>query len=217
MGIDYIEAPQCESTRSNREDYPLQGYQNNANSDLPDNHPPSFPSDRRLHFIVHDALAMDDGEEPADENAEEDPERTNGDDADATAALNAAPKPRKFRFDTPAGVADFVAWCLESDTKTGSSAFHWAVWGEGVKKGFFQSQILLYTLAYHLERLEEIPGGYARLESRPLSALLMSAQAVERELQFWRSGEYVQPGTKDSSAYFSIDNWDDTVEMVKTP
>ncbi|KAF7328299.1 hypothetical protein MSAN_02486900 [Mycena sanguinolenta] len=139
------------------------------------------------------------------------------DTAAANAPLNTGPQPRKFRFDTPAGVAEFIAWCLESDTKTGSSAFHWKVWGDGVKKGFFQSPILLYTLAYHLERLDEIPGGYERLESHPQSALLMSAQAVERELQFWRSGEYLQPGTRDSSAFFSIDNWDDIIEMVKTP
>ncbi|KAF7368104.1 hypothetical protein MSAN_00876600 [Mycena sanguinolenta] len=99
----------------------------------------------------------------------------------------------------------------------GTMAFHWKTWGDGVKKGFLQSPLLLYTLAYHLECLDDIPGAYERLDSHLESALLMSAQAVERELQFWRSGDYVHPSTKDQSAFFSIDNWDDKYEIVDTP
>ncbi|KAJ6462161.1 hypothetical protein C8R45DRAFT_529214 [Mycena sanguinolenta] len=179
-------------------------------------------------YITHliESYEPSDSDDNDDEDAEEEthreePEEGNDVDpavaGDAGAQLNTTTKRRKFKFDTPEGRAEFVAWCLESDAASGTMAFHWKTWGDGVKKGFLQSPLLLYTLAYHLECLDDIPGAYERLDSPPGSALLMSAQAVERELKFWRSGDYVHPSTKDHSAFFSIDNWDDKYEIVDTP
>jgi len=94
-------------------------------------------------------------------------------------------------------------------------AFHWKTWGNGVdKKGFLQSYLILHAFAYHLACLEAIPGGYERLKAHPESALLMAEQAVYHELQFWRTGEYVNPNKPAN--FFSVDNCDDTVEIVQT-
>ncbi|KAJ7939182.1 hypothetical protein B0H13DRAFT_2532613 [Mycena leptocephala] len=104
-------------------------------------------------------------------------------------------KPLKFKFNTPEGVAAFVEWCLQPHAESGTKAFHWKIWGDGIdKKGFLQSYLILHAFSYHLACLEAIP--------------------VERELEFWRTGEYVNPNK--TANYFSVDNYADTVELVQT-
>ncbi|KAJ7820477.1 hypothetical protein B0H13DRAFT_2451626 [Mycena leptocephala] len=127
-------------------------------------------------------------------------------DADVAVAAKTATKPLKFKPDRPEGIAAFVAWALQPHASTGTMAFHWKTWGNG---GFLQSYLIVYTYAYHLSCLETIPGGYTRLEAPAIGALLMSAQATQRALQFWRTGEYVNAQkTADS---FSTDNWADHI------
>ncbi|KAJ7884673.1 hypothetical protein B0H13DRAFT_2537196 [Mycena leptocephala] len=111
--------------------------------------------------------------------------------ADVAVAAKIAAKPLKFKLDTPEGIAAFT-------------------WGNGVdKKGFLQSYLIVYTYAYHLSCLATIPGGYTRLKAPAIGALLMSAQATQRALQLWRTGEYVNAQkTADS---FSTDHWADHI------
>ncbi|KAJ7478444.1 hypothetical protein FB451DRAFT_184415 [Mycena latifolia] len=87
-------------------------------------------------------------------------------------------------------------------------AYQWKTWGNGTdKKGFLQSQLICYTYAYHRSCVAAIPGSYPRLKAPPVGALLLSMQAVERALQFWRTGEHINP--HNSASHFSIENWGD--------
>ncbi|KAJ6540954.1 hypothetical protein B0H10DRAFT_2137868 [Mycena sp. CBHHK59/15] len=125
--------------------------------------------------------------------------------------------PMVFSFKTPAGIAAFVQWALQphADSESGTMAFHWKIWGNGTdKKGFLQGELIVYTFAYHLSSLEAIPGAYGRSDAPPTGALLLSMQAVQRALQFWRTGEYINPNKP--SNHFSIDNWGDTAVTVGT-
>ncbi|KAJ7934802.1 hypothetical protein B0H13DRAFT_2305260 [Mycena leptocephala] len=94
--------------------------------------------------------------------------------------------------------------------ESGTKAFHWKIWGDGIDKkeresfGFLQSYLILHAFSYHLACLEAIPGGYDRDE----------ASHAERELEFWRTGEYVNPNK--TANYFSVENYADTVELVQT-
>ncbi|KAJ7731387.1 hypothetical protein B0H16DRAFT_1696718 [Mycena metata] len=155
-----------------------------------------------------------DGAEPTMSPATEvDPSAVHA-DANTSTAENPAPKPLKFRLDSPEGIAEFVAWSLEPGHESGTMPFQWESWGGGVeKKGFLQSNVILYTFSYHLSTLASIPGGYGRLEAEPIGALLMSMQAVGRELEFWRTGECVRPPSTPAN-YFSVDNFGDTVTTV---
>ncbi|KAJ6625656.1 hypothetical protein B0H10DRAFT_2211929 [Mycena sp. CBHHK59/15] len=133
--------------------------------------------------------------------------------ADADAVIT-TPKVLKFTLDTPEGITAVVDWALQPHD-SGTMAFHWKTWGEGVdKKGFLQSHLIIYTFAYHLLSLATIPGGYVRLEAFPIGALLLSVQAVQRALGFWKMGEYVNPNKP--ADHFSIDNWSDTVVASTT-
>ncbi|KAJ6613533.1 hypothetical protein B0H10DRAFT_2191936 [Mycena sp. CBHHK59/15] len=128
--------------------------------------------------------------------------------ADADARANASAKPLKFKFNMREGVAGFLEWCLQSHDDSGTMAFHWKTWGGGVdKKGFLQSYLILHAFTCHLACLEEIPGGYERLKSHPESV---------HELQFWRTGEYVNSNPNSPANHFSIDNYDDTLEIIQT-
>ncbi|KAJ7461418.1 hypothetical protein FB451DRAFT_1497055 [Mycena latifolia] len=121
-----------------------------------------------------------------------------------------AAKPLKFAFDTPAGIAAFITWALQSHAESGTMAFHWKTWGNGKdKSGFLQSHLIVYTFAYHMSCLAAVPGGYKRLDAPPIGALLLSVQAVQRALQFWQTGVYVNP--QKTANHFSIDNWGDSV------
>ncbi|KAJ7293024.1 hypothetical protein C8J57DRAFT_14040 [Mycena rebaudengoi] len=124
------------------------------------------------------------------------------------ASTDPLPMPVKFRFDTAEGVAQFVEWALQMHPQSGTRAFHWQMWGGGKdKKGLFQSQLIQYTFAYHLMTLNSIPAMHTRSAAQPIGALLLSVQAVERALQFRKTGELVVP--KGVAGHFSIDNWGD--------
>ncbi|KAJ7454255.1 hypothetical protein FB451DRAFT_663044 [Mycena latifolia] len=133
----------------------------------------------------------------------------------APAAENAgdiAP-PKTFALDTPSGMAAYAAYVLEPHAKSGTMPFHWGTWGDGKKKsGFLQSDLILYTFAYHLTTLATIPGGFPRLSARPIGALLLSAQAVQRALQLWQTGVYVN--SHKTANHFSSDNWGDMVQTT---
>ncbi|KAJ7909759.1 hypothetical protein B0H13DRAFT_1877368 [Mycena leptocephala] len=87
-------------------------------------------------------------------------------DADVAVAAKTATKPLTFKLDRPEGIAAFVAWALQPHASTGTMAFHWKTWGNGVdKKGFLPSYLIVYTYPYHLSCLETIPGGYTRFPS----------------------------------------------------
>ncbi|KAJ7863539.1 hypothetical protein B0H13DRAFT_1899594, partial [Mycena leptocephala] len=127
----------------------------------------------------------------------------------AAAATDVSAKPKPFNFKTPEGIKEFIAWTLQKHPG-GTMAFHWRQWGDGIEKkiqGFFLSYLIVYTYAYHLAIIKSIPARYARSELPPSGALLLSIQAVERELGFWKTGTYVVP--KLSSSQFSFDNWGD--------
>ncbi|KAJ7922457.1 hypothetical protein B0H13DRAFT_2317500 [Mycena leptocephala] len=64
--------------------------------------------------------------------------------ADVAVAAKIAAKTLKFKLDTPEGIAAFVAWALQPRASTGTMAFHWKTWGNGVdKKGFLQSYLIV--------------------------------------------------------------------------
>ncbi|KAF7348717.1 hypothetical protein MVEN_01390600 [Mycena venus] len=128
----------------------------------------------------------------------------------ASPSASVGPSVRKFSFKTPTGIAEFVEWALAPHEESGTMAFHWKQWGDGKdKKGFLQTDLIVYTFAYHLSRLDAIPGGYERLTEPPVGALLIAVQAVQRALQFWRTGVYVNPHPMPRSNYFSGDVWGD--------
>ncbi|KAJ6613719.1 hypothetical protein B0H10DRAFT_2221962 [Mycena sp. CBHHK59/15] len=159
-----------------------------------------------------------DDEDANDENEPEvsPPYTATTESAPYTATVGAVPASTvlKFALDTPERIAAFVDWALQPHD-SGTMAFHWKTWGEGVdKKGFLQSHLIIYTFAYHLASLATIPGGYVRLDAFPIGALLLSVQAVQHGLQFWKTGEYVNPNKP--ADHFSIDNWSDTVVASTT-
>jgi hypothetical protein len=54
--------------------------------------------------------------------------------ADVAVAAKVAVKPLTFKLDRPEGIAAFVAWALQPHASTGTMAFHWKTWGNGVDK-----------------------------------------------------------------------------------
>ncbi|KAF8217306.1 hypothetical protein K438DRAFT_1748385 [Mycena galopus ATCC 62051] len=131
---------------------------------------------------------------------------------DATETEDQAPGSEAFDFTAAEGIADFCQFALTEhkpgDKKKSTMAFHWRTYGDGTtKEGFFLSYNILYTFAHHLNELATIPANYERSTARPVGALLLAAQAVERNLSFWKTGEYIVP--KGSDWYFSRDNWSD--------
>ncbi|KAJ6598059.1 hypothetical protein B0H10DRAFT_1959477 [Mycena sp. CBHHK59/15] len=159
-------------------------------------------------------FTADDSEEEEEENEEEpvdgDIPPVDGTVADPTLPAGTGPTVCKFSFKTPAGIAEFVEWALRPHKESDTMAFHWKRWGDGTdKQGFLQFHLILYVFAYHLSCLETIPAKYPRLTAPPIAALLLAVQAVQRTLQFWRTGVYDNPQPTTRTNYFSSDNWDD--------
>ncbi|KAJ6631377.1 hypothetical protein B0H10DRAFT_1938273 [Mycena sp. CBHHK59/15] len=92
------------------------------------------------------------------------------DDEGPVPAANPVPKVLKFTFDTPEGIAAFVEWALQPHDESGTMAFHWKTWGNGIDK------------------------------------------KIERALQFWKTGEYMNP--QKPSSHFSVNNWGDTTIRI---
>ncbi|KAJ6547949.1 hypothetical protein DFH09DRAFT_632095 [Mycena vulgaris] len=183
------------------------------------------PHKAMLGFIEDAEFDDDDEESDEEENEETAAMDVAHDDVPPAAATTsddvppafvpAVPTPQNFDFKTTGGRAYFVKWCLQTHGPSGTKAFHWKKWGNGVdKKGFLQSNMILHAFSSHLAALDTIPGGYERLEAKPEGALLLAVEAVERELGFWTTGDYVNPG--GPANYFSEDNWGDTTTVVQT-
>ncbi|KAJ7312722.1 hypothetical protein DFH08DRAFT_1087533 [Mycena albidolilacea] len=122
------------------------------------------------------------------------------------------PDSKPFDFANAKGIAEFCEFALTEhkpgNKKKSTMAFHWRTYGDGTnKEGFFLSYNILYTFAHHLNELDNIPVKYERSMARPVGALLLAVQAVERNLGFWKTGQYVVP--KGSDWFFSCDNWSD--------
>ncbi|KAJ7877131.1 hypothetical protein B0H13DRAFT_2347293 [Mycena leptocephala] len=157
-------------------------------------------------------LDGDDGED--EEEYEEGPVdgeySADGTVPDPTPPAGAGPTVSKFDLKTSAGIAEFMEWSLELHKESGTMLFHWKQWGDGIdKQGLFQSDVILYVFAYHLSSLDTIPAKYPRLTTRPVAALLLAVQAVQRELQFWCTGVYNNPQPTTRANWFSSEHWDD--------
>ncbi|KAF8875842.1 hypothetical protein BD779DRAFT_1475902 [Infundibulicybe gibba] len=113
---------------------------------------------------------------------------------------------------TPDDIAYYINWSLKVEGQT--APFHWRNWGEGkVKKGLFQTPLIIRTFAdAHVSGLED-PSMAATASEKPIGALLLSVQAVEHALGFWTSGAFV--ADTSPSQHFSADNWGDTVKQRK--
>ncbi|KAJ7484307.1 hypothetical protein FB451DRAFT_1392871 [Mycena latifolia] len=72
-----------------------------------------------------------------------------------------------------------------------------------------QSHLIRYTFAYYLSCLAAIPGASPRSQAPAIGALLLSMQAVERALNLWKTGVYVN--THGHSTHFSVESWGDCV------
>ncbi|KAF7308079.1 hypothetical protein MKEN_01170300 [Mycena kentingensis (nom. inval.)] len=142
------------------------------------------------------------------------------DEGDADADLPAAEP--AFTFRTKEGRAEFVEWALqvhkdEHGKETGTHAFQWRVWNGGRRKsGFMMSFPIVYTFSHHVTTLRDVPEKYPTrdVDKSPSGALIYASQAVQRELEFWKSGDYAPPEDK-KLVPFSSENWGDYSEMSK--
>ncbi|KAF8347307.1 hypothetical protein F5887DRAFT_1281381 [Amanita rubescens] len=84
--------------------------------------------------------------------------------------------------------------------------YQWSEWSEdpALRKGLGRNQLILYTFANaHLVHLNDID---SLVNSRPIGALLLSMQAVERALEYWKEGERAKKDLPE----FSKNNFGDT-------
>ncbi|KAF8799163.1 hypothetical protein BYT27DRAFT_7071855, partial [Phlegmacium glaucopus] len=114
-------------------------------------------------------------------------------------------------------IAEFVQLYTEVQGKPPTVPFHWREWQVSddetpIKKGRFQNQLIMYTLAHaHFADFDDVPAT-EKLNIKPVGALILAIQAVEHAFKSWTTGTYV----KDSSpkGYFSADNYGDKIEKV---
>ncbi|KIM49826.1 hypothetical protein M413DRAFT_438944, partial [Hebeloma cylindrosporum] len=105
----------------------------------------------------------------------------------------------------------------EIQRKPPTVPFHWKVWevddnGKVTKKGCFQNQLIMYTLAHaHFSDFEDVPV-VAKLKIKPVGALILAVQAVEHAFKSWTTGVYVK--NSSPKGYFSGDNYGDKVMKV---
>ncbi|KAI0080516.1 hypothetical protein K474DRAFT_1657648 [Panus rudis PR-1116 ss-1] len=112
-------------------------------------------------------------------------------------------------------IRECVAFLLGDGKK--AVPFHWGNWGDGVKKtGTFQGSLILHTFANaHLcysKALGPQDPFLKNHEDPPIGALILSIQAVERALSFFKTGEKKIPNA--SAGHFSVDNWGDHTVIV---
>ncbi|KAJ6600187.1 hypothetical protein B0H10DRAFT_697846 [Mycena sp. CBHHK59/15] len=164
----------------------------------------AFPTqaDKGMKLLHTTEQSGDESDEDEDE-----PEQDPAAPGDSNEDTPTSTKPHAFKFDTLAARADFVEWALQQH-ENGTMVFYWQQWGDGKdKKGFFLSYLIVYAYAYHLSILDSIPIRYGRSKARPYGALLLAVQAVECNLQRWRTGTYtVQRGPPGE---FSAENLGD--------
>ncbi|RPD53918.1 hypothetical protein L226DRAFT_525882 [Lentinus tigrinus ALCF2SS1-7] len=70
------------------------------------------------------------------------------------------------------------------------------------KYGIYQNKLILYTLGYHLKRIQ-LPAQTIR--DHPCNALALATTAVERALRTWETGEHKKP--RGEAGKFSDKNW----------
>ncbi|KAJ6611681.1 hypothetical protein B0H10DRAFT_2223864 [Mycena sp. CBHHK59/15] len=75
-------------------------------------------------------------------------------------------RPAKFTFDTPEGIAAFVAWALQNTRRRAL----WPFIGRRGVMGLLQSHLIMYTFAHHLSALKTIPDLHKHLEAEPSGA-----------------------------------------------
>ncbi|KAI0704507.1 hypothetical protein C8T65DRAFT_696547 [Cerioporus squamosus] len=74
---------------------------------------------------------------------------------------------------------------------------------KGEKKyGIYQNKLILYTLGYHIKRIQ-LPANMIR--DHPCNALALATTAVERALRTWETGEHKKP--RGEAGKFSDKNW----------
>ncbi|KAF8881515.1 hypothetical protein CPB84DRAFT_1851568 [Gymnopilus junonius] len=83
------------------------------------------------------------------------------------------------------------------------------------RKGCFQNELILYTLANtHFSEFEDIPDPQDIYDDEmPIGALILALQAVEHAFKFWTTGEFVE----DSRLKFNANTYDDLLECKKKP
>ncbi|KAF8880830.1 hypothetical protein CPB84DRAFT_1851762 [Gymnopilus junonius] len=83
------------------------------------------------------------------------------------------------------------------------------------RKGRFQNELILYTLANaHFSEFEDVPNPQDIYDDEmPIGALILALQAVEHAFKFWTTGEFVE----DSKLKFNADTYDDLLERKKKP
>ncbi|KAK6977475.1 hypothetical protein R3P38DRAFT_3334705 [Favolaschia claudopus] len=125
--------------------------------------------------------------------------------------------PDDYKLHTVEGMQSYIEFSLEVDDKTQTKAFYWREWDADAEKykGLFQSSVVLYTYAHHLNCLDGLPDGIETNEPA-LGALILASQAVEHELGFWKTGTYIAP-SKAQKEQFSFERWGDyEVEATAT-
>ncbi|KAF9553010.1 hypothetical protein CPC08DRAFT_767856 [Agrocybe pediades] len=116
-------------------------------------------------------------------------------------------------------VRDLVDFYLTKRGTPPLAPFLFKVWeedgntGKLKRKGRFQSDLVIYTLAHaHFIEYDPIPDPDELDEdSLPCGALVMAVQAVEHALKFWVTGEYVP----DGRAKFCAEDYGDRIVRKK--
>ncbi|KAK0191769.1 hypothetical protein F5146DRAFT_1224428 [Armillaria mellea] len=105
-------------------------------------------------------------------------------------------------------VVQFVEWFIEPDKTMKTAPFMWKSYEFGDnetirKSGLFRHELIVNTLALaHYSVLPPIND--PKTTARPIGALLLSIQAVERVLLMWKSGSFANDAPE-----FSRQNYDD--------
>ncbi|KAF8809369.1 hypothetical protein BYT27DRAFT_7094606 [Phlegmacium glaucopus] len=115
---------------------------------------------------------------------------------------------------------DFVELFTEIQGDPPTAPFHWREWnvdeisGKVSKKGCFQNELIMYTLAHaYFAEYDEIPDPHEldKLEL-PGGALVLSLQAVEHAFKFWKQGKFINSDDKSTIGHFSGDIYGDNIK-----
>ncbi|KAF9035750.1 hypothetical protein BDZ89DRAFT_481690 [Hymenopellis radicata] len=112
-------------------------------------------------------------------------------------------------FTGPEDVAEYANWALEKD-KGGTAPIHWKTWGGGTKKSgilrnAFIIDMLVQTYYLSLPDIED-----PRTAPRPIGLILLSEQAISRELSLWTTGYRL---ANKQAPQFSKQNYGDITEL----
>ncbi|KAG6835350.1 hypothetical protein H0H93_002301 [Arthromyces matolae] len=110
-------------------------------------------------------------------------------------------------LDSKQVIADTINTLLIIPEGEKAAPFQWQEYNDGVnKKGLFRSALILRVFALaHLINFDS-PTDAIR-KDKPIGALLLATQAVERALTFWKTGELVED--RSATGHFSADNYGD--------